>query len=233
MATTGSLSFTGKAHKRDSALSVHPMLRVLAVSLLVIAGASHGCSGGKKPTSDAGVSGAARSPQEVAAEWLTALAHHDAARIRDLSSFPLLGEGFYAPDESPCERVPGMERDTEMSEIRAAAANESEFDRFISCALADRTTVEWVDGAAGAKEFKGSIRILKKLAESGPSLAKYRNEMSKLPKDRVVVEAIEEHGGGWRWGRPRITISALVVLRPLASGRLAVEAVHSNFVWYE
>jgi hypothetical protein len=177
---------------------------------------------------DGGVLKATRSPRDITAEWLTALAHRDSPRIRHLSTFPLLVEGFQSndkPDKNPCDRVPGMKRDPKTSEIRVSAASDTEFDGVMACVMSDNAAAEWVDRVSGASQFRGALRILKKPDQSSRRLARYRKEISTLPKPRVIVEAVEKHDG--------VTVSALVVLRTVASGAFAVEAVHSDFLFEE
>jgi hypothetical protein len=49
--------------------------------------------------------------------------------------------------------------------------------------------------------------------------------VSRLPKDQVLVEAVTDDDS--------VTVSALVVLRPVNAGSLAIEAVHIDFLFVE
>src|SRR3982750_1245483 len=142
---------------------------------------------------DGGTSGSAPSPEEVSMEWLRALARHDSTTIRKLSVFPLVVDGFQsngnASEPSPCDGLPGMTRNPRTMEIRVSATSEDQFEKMIACVFADNSTHEWTAGPDGRGEFRGSVKLLNGPGRSSRRLARYRKEVSRLPKPRVLVEA--------------------------------------------
>ena len=170
----------------------------------------------------------APSPEEVSREWLRALAQHDSTTIRKLSTFPLVVDGFQSngkPETNPCNGVPGMTRNRRTMEVRVSATSEDQFEKVIACVFSDNSTHEWTSEPDGRGEFKGTIKVLSGPERSSRRLARYRKEVSRLPKPRVLVEAVTTNDG--------VTLSALLVLRTVASGALVVEAVHTDFLFEE
>lgn len=170
---------------------------------------------------------ALRSATEVAIHWLTALARHDSATVRNLSVFPLLVDGFQSnagPDENPCDIAPVMTRNSKTREIRVSAQSEAQFDQMIACVFSDSATEEWVE-RRGRRGFKGTVRLLERPEQSSRRLARHRKEVVPLSSTRTLVEAVTTNRG--------VTVTAMLVLRPGATGAPAVEAVHTDFLFEE
>ena len=110
-------------------------------------------------------------------------------------------------------------------EVRVSATSEDQFEKVIACVFSDNSTHEWTSEPDGRGEFKGTIKVLSGPERSSRRLARYRKEVLRLPKPRVLVEAVTTNDG--------VTLSALLVLRTVASGALVVEAVHTDFLFEE